>query len=31
MRFVLMDWMIEVHESFDLKEQTLHLALVYLN
>jgi hypothetical protein len=31
MRFVLIDWLVEVHESFELKEQTLHLAVVYLN
>ncbi len=31
MRYVLIDWLIEVHESFDLKQQTLYLALVYLN
>jgi cyclin B len=31
MRFVLIDWLIEVHESFELCDQTLHLALKYLN
>jgi len=30
MRQILIDWMIDVHESFELKEQTLHLALNYL-
>jgi len=30
MRQILIDWMIDVHESFELKEQTLHLALSYL-
>ena len=30
MRQILIDWMIDVHDSFDLKEQTLHLALHYL-
>lgn len=30
MRQILIDWMIDVHESFSLKEQTLHLALSYL-
>lgn len=31
MREILIDWMIDVHMSFELKEQTLHLALSYLN
>ena len=26
-----MDWLVDVHESFELKEQTLHLALSYLS
>lgn len=30
MRQILIDWMIDVHDSFELKEQTLHLALRYL-
>ena len=30
MRQILIDWMIDVHDSFELKEQTLHLALHYL-
>lgn len=30
MRYILVDWMIDVHDSFELKEQTLHLALNYL-
>lgn len=31
MRHILVDWLIEVHLSFELREQTLHLALNYLN
>ena len=31
MRQILIDWLIDVHTSFELKEQTLQLALVYLN
>jgi cyclin B len=31
MRQILIDWLIDVHSSFDLKEQTLHLAFIYLN
>jgi hypothetical protein len=31
MRQILIDWMIDVHDSFELKEQTLHLALNYLS
>lgn len=31
MRQILIDWLIDVHQSFNLKEQTLHLALSYLN
>lgn len=31
MRQILIDWLIDVHYSFDLKEQTLYLALAYLN
>lgn len=31
MRQILIDWLIDVHLSFGLKEQTLHLALGYLN
>lgn len=30
MRQILIDWMIDVHDSFELKEQTLYLALSYL-
>lgn len=30
MRQILIDWMVDVHDSFELKEQTLHLALHYL-
>jgi Cyclin, N-terminal domain len=31
MRQILIDWIVDVHQSFELKEQTLHLALAYLN
>jgi hypothetical protein len=31
MRQILIDWLIDVHHSFDLKEQTLYLAVAYLN
>ena len=31
MRLILIDWLIDVHDSFELKEQTLHLALSYLS
>ena len=31
MRQILIDWLVDVHESFELKEQTFHLALAYLN
>ena len=31
MRQILIDWLVDVHESFELKEQTFHLALGYLN
>lgn len=31
MRQILIDWLIDVHDSFELKEQTLHLALSYLS
>lgn len=31
MRQILVDWLIDVHQSFELKEQTLYLALSYLN
>jgi hypothetical protein len=30
MRQILIDWMVDVHQSFDLKEETLHLAILYL-
>lgn len=30
MRYILIDWMVDVHDSFELKEQTLQLALNYL-
>ena len=31
MRQILIDWLVDVHQSFELKEQTLYLALAYLN
>jgi hypothetical protein len=31
MRMILIDWLVDVHQSFELKEQTLFLALHYLN
>ena len=31
MRYILIDWLVDVHDSFELKEQTLHLALSYLS
>lgn len=31
MRMILIDWLVDVHSSFDLKDQTLYLALCYLN
>lgn len=31
MRQILVDWLVEVHLSFELREQTLFLALAYLN
>ena len=31
MKEILIDWMVDVHASFQLKEQTLYLALSYLN
>ena len=31
MRQILVDWLVDVHQSFELKEQTLYLALIYLN
>jgi hypothetical protein len=31
MRQILLDWLTDVHQSFDLREQTLFLALTYLN
>lgn len=30
MRQILVDWLVDVHDSFELREQTLHLALSYL-
>jgi len=31
MRQILVDWLVDVHLSFELKDQTLYLALAYLN
>jgi hypothetical protein len=31
MRHILIDWLVDVHQSFELKEQTLYLAMAYLN
>jgi hypothetical protein len=31
MRAILIDWLVDVHSSFELREQTLFLALAYLN
>ena len=31
MRYILIDWLVDVHDSFELKEQTLYLALSYLS
>ena len=31
MRQILVDWLVDVHQSFELKEQTLYLTLAYLN
>lgn len=31
MRQILIDWLVDVHYSFELKEQTLYLAFAYLN
>ncbi len=31
MRQILLDWLTDVHLSFELKEQTLFLAFAYLN
>lgn len=30
MRQILVDWMVDVHQSFELREETLHLAFMYL-
>lgn len=30
MRQILVDWLVDVHQSFELREETLHLALQYL-
>ncbi len=27
----MIDWLVDVHQSFELKEQTLYLAFAYLN
>lgn len=31
MRQILIDWLVDVHQSFELKEETLFLALSYLD
>jgi hypothetical protein len=31
MRQILIDWLVDVSLSFELKDQTLYLALAYLN
>ena len=31
MRQILVDWLVDVHQSFGLKEETLHLAILYLD
>lgn len=31
MRQILVDWLVDVHHSFELKDQTLYLAFAYLN
>jgi cyclin B len=31
MRQILVDWLVDVHQTFNLKEETLHLALHYLS
>jgi hypothetical protein len=31
MRAILIDWLVEVHESFGLLDQTLHLCLRYFD
>lgn len=31
MRHILIDWLVDVHSSFELKEQTLFLAFAYIN
>jgi hypothetical protein len=31
MRQILIDWMVDVHQSFELKEETLFLAIIYLD
>jgi hypothetical protein len=30
MREILIDWLVDVHQSFGLREETLHLAIMYL-
>ena len=31
MRQILIDWLVDVHQSFQLREETLHLAVLYLD
>ena len=31
MRQILIDWLVDVHQSFKLKEETLQLAILYLD
>lgn len=31
MRHILIDWLVDVHSSFELREQTLFLAFAYIN
>jgi hypothetical protein len=30
MKQILIDWLVDVHQSFELKEETFHLAILYL-
>ena len=31
MRQILIDWLVDVHQAFELREETLHLAVLYLD
>ena len=31
MRQILIDWLVDVHQAFKLREETLHLAVLYLD